>query len=359
MAQYIPKGKNKWIFDVRYVDFYGNKQRKRQGSYRTKKEAKEAEEQFLASTKLTLAKGITFKEICTEYLLYKKNRIRETSYVKVERHLKHHILPTLGDLELETINIKHLAHWQDTMLSKGLSKKYINKVTTELSSIFKYAQKMKPNLVNQVSLLDRFKDDQVKDINYFTYDEYLKFESVIDDLKWKCFFNTLYFSGLRKTEALALNWNDVDFKNSSISVTKNVVQKLKGQGPVITPPKNKTSNRTIKLPNITMHMLKELLAEQKKIIGFNKNMYVFYADRPYPESTITEKKNKYCDEACVKRIRIHDFRHSHASLLINQSVNVLVVSKRLGHSDVKMTLNTYSHMFDDKEDEAVELLNSL
>ena len=93
--------------------------------------------------------------------------------------------------------------------------------------------------------------------------------------------------------------------------------------------------------------------------GNSGNWFIFGGLNPLAPSTIGRKKNKYCDIANVKKIRIHDFRHSHASLLLSMNVPITVISERLGHSDINMTLNTYSHMIPKDEDKAVNILNQM
>jgi len=105
--------------------------------------------------------------------------------------------------------------------------------------------------------------------------------------------------------------------------------------------------------------LNELKQLYKKYVGFEDNWFIFGGLEPLSPSTIGRRKNKYCDKADVKKIRIHDFRHSHASLLLSKNVPITVISQRLGHSDINMTLNTYSHMIPKDEDKAIDILNQL
>ena len=95
------------------------------------------------------------------------------------------------------------------------------------------------------------------------------------------------------------------------------------------------------------------------MIGFEDNWFIFGGLNPLSPSTIGRKKSKYCEKANVKKIRIHDFRHSHASLLLSKNVPITVISKRLGHSDIDLTLNIYSHMIPKDEDKAVNILNQI
>ena len=113
------------------------------------------------------------------------------------------------------------------------------------------------------------------------------------------------------------------------------------------------------IDNVTYSMLNNLKNYYKKIIGFNEDWFIFGGIKPLSTTTIERKKNHYCEVAKVKQIRIHDFRHSHATLLLSRGVPVTVISKRLGHSDISTTLNIYSHFIPEDEEKVVSLLNEL
>lgn len=194
---------------------------------------------------------------------------------------------------------------------------------------------------------------------FYTVDEFKQFISVIDNLSFICLFKTLYYCGLRKGEAKALNWNDIDFNNMTISINKTLSENVCGQKYVITSPKTKTSNRVLPIPLDLQNSLKQLFEEQQTKDTFNYNWFVFGTKEPLKNDTIRSRKNKYSKLAKVKQIRVHDFRHSTASLLINSGANITIVAKYLGHSKVEETLNTYSHMFKGKMDEILNIINQI
>ena len=105
--------------------------------------------------------------------------------------------------------------------------------------------------------------------------------------------------------------------------------------------------------------LNKLKEYYKNIIDFNEDWYVFGGIKPITPTTIGRRKDEYCVKAGIKKIRIHDLRHSHASLLLSNGVPITVISKRLGHSTIQMTLNTYAHLIPEDEDKAINMLNSL
>lgn len=155
---------------------------------------------------------------------------------------------------------------------------------------------------------------------------------------------TLYYSGMRKGELLALTWPDLEFTNNTINIDKN---NYYGE---ITTTKTKSSTRKIIMPKFVMNLLHAIFLK----INPKMNYFVFgeFTSAISPTGLRT-RYEKYVKISGVKQIRIHDFRHSHASYLINNGSIPSVVAKRLGHSNVATTLNTYSHLYPSTEEEAV------
>lgn len=163
--------------------------------------------------------------------------------------------------------------------------------------------------------------------------------------------------GMRKGEIYALQWTDI--KDGYISITKSIAQKLKG-GDRITPPKNKSSIRTVQIPNPLQIILDEHYERCKAVIqDFSVNMYICGGFRPVRDTSLEKMNKKFAELAAVKKIRIHDFRHSHASLLANEGINIQEIARRLGHSDISMTWNTYSHLYPREEERAIKILNKI
>ena len=188
-------------------------------------------------------------------------------------------------------------------------------------------------------------------MQYWTLDEYLTFRKGIKNkaFSYLC-FEILYWSGIREGELLALTAADIDFEHKSININKTY-SRLHGED-IITTPKTKKSRRKVPIPNF-------LCAELKEFI--NTRICLQQTDRlfPYTKSFLSHEMKRGCRQTGVKRIRIHDIRHSHASLLINQGCDVLILADRLGHEKVSTTLNTYSHLFPHKQQSLIESLESL
>ena len=212
-----------------------------------------------------------------------------------------------------------------------------------------------------MNFIENFKkvNEIEKEMNFFTLDEYKKFDSVIENFMHHTFFELLFYMGLRQGECQALTWNDIDLENCTLKVTKTLTTKIKGQKWLISSPKTKTSIRTLPLTKKLVEDLNKLKIEAQKYKDFSNNWFVFGNSMPFPETTIQVNKNKYCKMAEIKQIRIHDFRHSCASLLINQGASIVLVSKWLGHSNTAITLNTYTHLYKSELNEMVNILNKL
>lgn len=349
-----------WYYMVSYTDLLGNKKRYKSKKFATKEEATKEEAKFRLSIGKEANEDYTFDRIFNEYYIYKSDKVRPTSLSRLSVQYKH-IEPYLGKVKISKLTLQQFTQWKNEMNKTDLSTNYKNKIYSLIQELIRYSDKMYN--VNSVvpEKIGKFVNptEIKKEMDFYTYDEFQQFISVVDDLTYKCFFSLIYYCGLRLGEAQSLNWNDIDFKNGKLSITKSLTTKLKGQKYVILPPKTKNSIRTLPIPNKVLGLLKILYNECKDIPDFNKNCFIFGVFNPLPDTTIKQRRDNYCKKADIRKIRIHDFRHSCASLLINNGANITLVAKYLGHSNISMTLNTYSHMYKSKLEEIVELIDKM
>ena len=170
-------------------------------------------------------------------------------------------------------------------------------------------------------------------------------------------FRFLFLTGCRKGEALALTWNDLDLDKGTVTVSKSISNKVRDEGKwySVTTPKNTGSNRTVCLPAFFCDMLRAYQKEQQA----EPSAFAFGGADPFPYITIDRRFHQAAEAAGVKRIRIHDLRHSCASLLIHKGVSIVAVSRHLGHKSVKQTLDTYSHMLPDDQTMILRSLSSV
>ncbi len=172
-------------------------------------------------------------------------------------------------------------------------------------------------------------------------------------------YETLYYCGLRRGETRGLQWKDVNWIDKRLSVTKQAVTHGSESSTIyeLTKPKTEKSNRILFIAEILFKDLKQLYEEQKQFADFNDNWFIFGGFIPI---TFYQMRHKNIEkDTKIKRIRLHDFRHSCASLLINNNANITVVSQFLGHASIEETLDTYTYMFKDKLYDAVNTINKL
>ena len=218
---------------------------------------------------------------------------------------------------------------------------------------------------NPLKSVGNFKDplDIVEEMDFYVPEEFKKFITAAREyantsdtlLYWSVyvFFCIAFYTGMRRGEILALNWNDT--QNGTINITKSFsVRYLK-----ITPPKNKSSIREIQIPDPLQAVLNEHYERCKNAPNFTDEYFVCGGIKPVSDPTLRYLNEYFAQQANVKRIRIHDFRHSHASLLANNGINIQEIAKRLGHADVSITLKTYSHLYPKESERALTVLNAV
>ena len=327
--------------------------------FKTKKEAKIYESLLLDKRDHhEYINNISFNYLINTFLVYRKNRIKASSYVGDVYKINTHIIPYFSKFDdISAISSDDIIHWQDSLYNK-FSENYLNTLYTLLKCIFKFASGTY-NIPNPTILVDSFKkpDELKKEMNYFTLEEFNLFISKVKQPTYKLLFEFLFYTGTRIGEALALNWNDFNTNFTSVRIKKTLSNKIVGKKYVILPPKSKNAIRTISLPDILSIGLKNAYQDAKKIDGFNRSCFAFGFIEPLKNTTIKRIKDKACEEADLKSIRLHDFRHSHATYLINNGADMLAVSKRLGHSSIAITIDTYTHLMKNKEDELMNILN--
>lgn len=168
--------------------------------------------------------------------------------------------------------------------------------------------------------------------------------------KWYCKFYYKDWTGMRLGELLALSTQDVDFVNQEINIDKTY-QRVKGED-VFTSPKTEKSKRRVPIPEFLCQEIQSYIDKQPKE-KISKRLF------PYNRAYLTNELKKSCQMTGVRRIRVHDIRHSHVSLLINQGFDALVIARRVGHEKVSTTLNTYAHLFPHKQERLVSVLEGL
>lgn len=348
MTIYKDDKRGTYFFIVRVRQHDGTlKQVKRRG-FKTQKEARIAEAKALIQTESN--SSLTFSQVAEEYFEWYCQRRKQSSINTIKNAIYNHLLKEFGKMKIDEITAKHVMNYQNKIIH-NYSVDTLKKIHTVLSSIFNFSIKFHGLTRNPARIAGNFEMESNKRMNFWEFDEFKKFIDTVDELLYKAFFSTLYYSGARKGELLALTWEDVNFAEKTIDINKTSYNKQ------ITKPKTKASNRIIMLPNIVMSLLTDV-KNNATLKAPVKNDYVVFGEfhDSVATTTLARKYKKYLDIAGVKKILLHEFRHSHASYLINKGVSPLVVAQRLGHSDVATTLNTYSHLYPSKQAEVVAFM---
>lgn len=317
----------------------------------------------------------TYNDVYLLWFTHYKNTVKESTYVKTERIFKNHIIPYFGDKRIDKINV--------TMCQRAINDwfkilKKCNIIMNYTAKVFDYAitlQIINDNPAKKITKpvkKNDFIEEQPK--NYYTRDELLTFMKALKDngndarhQKIYTFFRILAFTGMRKGEAFALTWDDVNFDDATISITKTLAQG-ENHRLIIQTPKTKKSARKVSIDKQTLDDLKIWKKTQKAQyfeLGFNTNkkgQLIFsnhVNELMQPVKTrkwLLEVQNKYN----LKKITTHGLRHTHCSLLFESStsenpVKIQDVQDRLGHSDIQTTMNIYNHVTEKAKEKTAEI----
>ncbi len=290
------------------------------------------------------------------YLDYVKLKQKIQSYNSIIGKFKKNILPYFKDFNINDLQFIDYLNWQKLIEEKNFSYNYKKNLHLIFSAFLDFCVNcygIKKNVAKQVGNFPK-KNIVKKEISFFTYEEFKKFSSVFDNLIYKYFFEFMFFTGARPGEAMALKFSDL--KNNYININKTIDEHGKRE---FSTPKTISSYRTICIDNDLLLKLKKLKKLYCDIYNNEIDFYIFGGVKPLAPTTINRYKINACKKANLKPIRLHDFRHSHATLLIDNGVPINEVSRRLGHSSIVTTLNVYVHNNLDNEKRVLSTLNSI
>lgn len=358
MPSYEQNEKNK-KWSVRFRAFEdGIEKNKRLSGFKTKREAAAAYLDYAAQLKENEKKQeaakapreMQFKILADGYLQNQKTRVKESSYIATLGRLNKHILPHFGEMKVKDITPLVVLEWQQGL--DGYAYRHKRSLRTLLSAIFKHGERYY-DLTNIITKVEPLRNTAApKQINYWSFQEFKSFIDCIEDEKTKLLFKFLYITGCRKGECQAVTWGDIDFNAATVKIDKNITRKTAEGAYKVVAPKNATSNRIVDLP-------KNFCEELRAWKNGAPNEYIFGGVHPISDKMIERPMKKYSEIAGVKKIRIHDLRHSCASYLISQGVSIVAVSHRLGHKDIEQTLNTYSHLMPKEADMIVKMFENV
>ena len=279
-------------------------------------------------------------------------RLRENTLRSKDYIVELKILPYFGKRKIAEITAADVRIWQGELLKKGYSKTYLRTVNNQLSCIFNYAAKyydLPRNPCAQAGSIGKGKADEM---SFWTQTEFEQFIDCVKDKPLSYYgFLTLYWTGCRIGELLALTLEDFNPVEKTLRINKSY-QRIKGRD-VITDPKTQKGKRTISLPDFLVEELQEYVG---KLYGMTLQDRMFQTTKAYYEHEMI----RGVELSGVKKIRIHDLRHSHASLLISKlGAQPNLVADRLGYEKIQTTLSTYSHLYPERSRQLAEQLNML
>ena len=341
------KKTGKWLIQYRYTDWQGKRRKSTKRGFATKREAEEWLRNFLITQKVDF--DMKFADFWKMYCADMETRLREHTMRTKKYIVELKILPYFGNKRVNDVTTADIRQWQNELIKMGYSPTYLKTINNQLSAIFNYAVRYYDLKSNPCVKAGSMGKSKAEEMDFWTGEEFRRFiDSVMNKRLSYMAFMTLYWTGMRLGELLALNLKDVDLEKRTIAITKSY-QRL-GKKDVITPPKTSKSKRVITIPEFLAADIKDYM---DSLYDLQEDDRLFPITKYYLE----HEMQRGIKESGVKRIRVHDLRHSHASMLIELGFSPLEIANRLGHEKVETTLNTYSHLYPNTQTKLAERLD--
>lgn len=350
MPAYKDKDTGTWCVQFYYTDWTGKKQKKHKRGFSTKKEAQRYEAEFIRVAQADM--DMKLSSFVNVYLEDKKNELKQRTMRNKLYMLNCHILPYFGEKPMNQITPADIIAWQNEIKEKNdFSESYLRMLQNVLTALFTHAKKiygLNSNPCTKVKKMGRSDD---RSLTFWTLDEYRQFLATFDKQSMHyVMFELLYWTGMREGELLALTMDDFDLTERTVKIRKTYFRHKCED--IITVPKTDNSVRTIDLPKF---LCEEVSNYYSRLYKYPKDSRLF----PVIAETVQHVMRNHIKKAGVKKIRVHDIRHSHCAYLIRQGVQPLIIKERLGHKDIKVTLNTYGHLYPSEQKKVADMLNNL
>lgn len=352
MPIYKDEKKGTWYVMTRYTDWQGVRKQKCKRGFSTKREAQNWERQF--SMQSSGNTDMTFEAFLELYENDMRQRLKESTWDTKKNIIDTKILPYFKDKRMNEITTKDVIAWQNEMLAYRNEKQepyspvYLKTLHNQLSAILNHAVRFYDLRCNPAAKAGNMGKEQTKEMIIWTKEEYLKFaDEMMDKPQAFYAFEILYWCGLRVGELLALTPADFDFEKSTLRVNKSY-QRLEGED-IITDPKTPCSIRTITMPDFLKEEIKDYIG---MLYGIGENDRIF----DFTKSFLHHEMKRGSEAAGVKKLTLHQLRHSHVSLLINMGFTAVAIAKRVGHESIDITYR-YAHMFPSEQVEMADKLN--
>lgn len=347
MTVYKDEKQGTWYTIFRYADWTGKKKQKMKRGFRTKRDALAYENEFKNTNSQDM--DMMLASFVQVYFEDKKNELKPNSVRNKKHMIEKHILPYFGERKMNEITPAEIIQWQNRIQEIDLSKTYERMLQNQINALFNHAQRIYNLKDNPCKKVKRMGKSDADKLEFWTKEEYDRFIDCVEPgSEDYIIFEILFWTGIREGELLALTLKDIDMNNNLLHITKTY-HRIDGKD-IIDTPKTDTSVRIINIPNF----LKEEIRDYTNgFYHFDNNVRLF----PIVARTLQKRLKNYERKSGVKCIRVHDLRHSHVAYLINQGVEPLIIKERLGHKDIRITLNTYGHLYPSKQKSVADLLD--
>ena len=347
MPQYKDEARKTWFCKFQYTDWTGQKRSKLKRGFATKKEAAAWERDFLS--KQQGSPDMTFQALYDLYMEDISHRLKDST-VSNKRHIyKNHILPYFKDRPINQIGPADVRKWQNKIIEQGKKATYQRLIHQQLNTILNYAVKYYRLPENPCKTVGPIGTTKARRMEFWTFEEFSAFIKHVDKLPRLMAFKTLFYTGLRCGELLALTFGDVNLEEHVISVNKTY-RRVKGHD-VFTTPKTPGSVRSVLIPPFLVDELRDYMG---RFYDHSQTERIF----PRTNSKLLTAMKNGCKASGIKRIRIHDIRHSHVSLLIDMGFSAHLVAERIGDT-VEMVNKIYGHLYPNRHKEVVDRLQKL
>ena len=302
-----------------------------------------------------------FGDVLDEWLELHKETVKPSTFSIMQGRVNNHIKPYFNDMYLDKITLRQCQDFTNQMFKKTPAS--YKDVTNIVKNVLDYAIRLDMIKTNPMLYVIKPRkrlaiSETEKHGNFYNKDELNNFLATAKDtnLKKYALFRLLAFTGMRVGECLALQWKDIDFNKKMVSISKTIAS-IKG-GVIAQPPKTVSSNRKISLDDMTIQILKKWQLEQRKqlfkvgINAMDNKQIIFsnYENKYSRDSTVNLWIKQIAKKAGLYQISTHGLRHTHATLLVASGMDIKQVQARLGHSKIDTTLNIYTHVLKEKND---------
>lgn len=316
MPVYKDKVRNTWYCMFYYETWDGTKKHTTKRGFKTKKAAQEWEKEFIASAKAEMT--MTLGSFVKIYFNDKKGELKERSIKNKKYMIDSHVLPYFGEKKMCEITPSDIIQWQNTIREKGYSQTYLRMIQNQITALFTHACNIYGLANNPCKKVKKMGKSDAERIDFWTKNEYDEFIATIDsDDRYYTLFEILFWTGCRVGELLALTKDDVDFSNNQIHITKTYYRD--NQKDNVSTTKTEQSVRTIDIPEFLKVEIQEYI---NRIYDCTSKERLF----PIGHRAVEQKMKRHIEKAEVKKIRVHDLRHSHVAYLVHQGVQPLIIT---------------------------------